>query len=62
LCHSIDGAAFALKQLLGNPAYAAGLGENGRRHVRNNFLLTTHLRNYLLLFVSLYTSGDVIRI
>jgi trehalose synthase len=62
LCHSIDGAAFALKQLLGNPAYAAGLGENGRRHVRNNFLLTTHLRNYLLLFVSLYTSGDMIRI
>ncbi len=62
LCHSVDGAAFALKQLLGNPAYAARLGDNGRRHVRNNFLLTTHLRNYLLLFLSLYSSGDVIRI
>lgn len=62
LCHSVDGAAFALKQLLGNPEYAARLGDNGRRHVRNNFLLTTHLRNYLLLFLSLYSSGDVIRI
>ncbi|MFA5320469.1 MAG: glycosyltransferase [Candidatus Omnitrophota bacterium] len=62
LCHSVDGAAFALKQLLGNPDYAAKLGANGRQHVRNNFLLTTHLRNYLLLFLSLYNNGDIVRI
>jgi len=62
LCHSVDGAAFALKQLLGNPDYAAELGANGRQHVRNNFLLTTHLRNYLLLFLSLYNNGDIVRI
>jgi len=62
LCHSVDGAAFALKQLLGNPDYAAELGANGRQHVRNNFLLTTHLRNYLLLFLALYNNGDIVRI
>jgi trehalose synthase len=60
LCHSVDGAAFAIKQLLGSPAYARRLGENGREHVRNNFLLTRHLKEYMLLFLSLFHSGDVI--
>lgn len=60
LCHSIEGAAFALKQLLNSPDYAKKLGENGREHVRNNFLLTRHLRDYLLLFLSLYHEGDLV--
>jgi trehalose synthase len=30
---------------------AQRLGENGKEHVRNNFLLTRHLRDYLLLFL-----------
>ncbi|MDD5584021.1 MAG: glycosyltransferase, partial [Candidatus Omnitrophica bacterium] len=60
LCHSIDGAAFALKQLLNSPEYAKKLGENGREHVRNNFLLTRHLREYMLLFLSLYHPEDVV--
>lgn len=60
LCHSIDGAAFAIKQLLNSPEYAKKLGENGREHVRNNFLLTRHLRDYMLLFLSLYHSEDVV--
>lgn len=60
LCHSVDGAAFALKQLLNSPDYAKRLGDNGREHVRNNFLLTRHLREYLLLFLSLYHGGDVV--
>jgi trehalose synthase len=61
LCHSIEGAAFEIKQLLQNKEYAKRLGENGREHIRNNFLLTRHLRDYLLLFLSLYHEGDVIR-
>lgn len=60
LCHSIEGAAFALKQLLNAPEYAKKLGENGREHIRNNFLLTRHIRDYLLLFLSLYHTENVI--
>ena len=60
LCRSIDGAAFAVKQLLNNPEFARKLGENGKEHVRNNFLLTRHLKDYMLLFLSLYHSEDVV--
>lgn len=60
LCHSIQGAAFALKQLLNSPDYAKRLGENGKEHIRNNFLITRHLRDYMLLFLSLYHHEDII--
>ncbi len=60
LCYSVEGAAFAVKQLLNSPQYARKLGENGRKHIRNNFLLTRHLRDYLLLFLSLYYHDSVI--
>ena len=60
LCHSVEGAAFALKQLLNSPTFAKKLGENGREHIRNSFLITRHLRDYMLLFLSLYHSEDVV--
>jgi len=60
LCHSIDGAAYALRLLLSNPEYASWLGKNGQEHVRQNFLITRHLKDYLLLFLSLYHYDDVI--
>ncbi len=60
LCHSIEGAAFSIKQLLNSPEYAKKLGQNGREHIRNNFLLTRHLRDYMLLFLSLYHSEDIV--
>ncbi len=60
LCHSVEGAAFAIKQLLNNPEYANKLGANGREHIKNNFLLTRHLREYMLLFLSLYHGEDVV--
>jgi len=62
LCHSIEGAAFAIKQLLNNPEYAQTLGRNGREHVKNNFLLTRHLRDYLLLFLAVFYDQDVIHL
>jgi trehalose synthase len=62
LCNSIDGAAFAIKQLFNSPEYAKKLGQNGREHVKNNFLLTRHLREYMLLFLSLYHSGDIVNL
>ena len=61
LCHSVEGASFAIKQLLSSPAYARKLGENGREHIKNNFLVTRHLRDYMLLFLSLYHPGDVVK-
>jgi len=60
VCHSVEGAAFAIKQLLNSPEYARRLGENGREHIRNNFLITRHLKDYMLLFLSLYHAGDVV--
>ena len=58
LTHTIDGTAFALKQLLQNPAYAMMLARNGREHVRENFLITRHLRDYLLLFLGMSHKGE----
>ncbi len=60
LCHSVEGASFAIKQLINSPEYAKKLGENGREHIRNNFLLTRHLRDYMMLFLSLYHPEDVV--
>lgn len=60
LCHSIEGAAFAIKQFLNNPEYAQKLGGQGREHIRNNFLITRHLRDYMLLFLSLYHPEDIV--
>ncbi len=53
LTHSIDGTAYWMKQLLNAPDYAKWLGQNGREHVRHNFLLIRQLRDYLLLAISL---------
>ncbi len=62
LCYSIEGAAFSVKQLLNNQQYAAQLGENGREHVKNNYLLTRHLRDYMLVFLSLYHDKDIVNL
>lgn len=60
LCYSIDGAAFAIKQFLNSPSYAKRLGENGKEHIRNNFLITRHIKDYMLLFLSLYHGEDIV--
>ena len=52
LTHTVEGTAYWIKQLLNEPEFARRLGENGREHVRQNFLLTRHLRDYMLLFLS----------
>jgi trehalose synthase len=62
LCYSPEGAAFAVKQLLSSPDYARKIGENGREHVRNNFLITRHLREYMLLFLSLYHRENIVHL
>ena len=60
LTHSIEGTAHWIKQLINEPEFAARLGVNGREHIRNNFLITRHLKDYLLLFISLFHGEDVV--
>jgi trehalose synthase len=60
LCYTVEGAAYALKQLLTNPEYANWLGRNGKEHIKQNFLITGHLRNYLLMFLAMDQHSDVI--
>jgi trehalose synthase len=63
LTHSIQGTAQAIKQLINEPAYARTLGVNAREHIRNNFLITRHIKDYLLLFLSLLREGgDIIHL
>lgn len=60
LTRSIEGTAQWIKQLIGAPDYARQLGINGREHIRNNFLITRHIKDYLLLFLSLFDEGEVV--
>jgi trehalose synthase len=62
LSHSIEGTAYYIKQLLNAPEYASRLGTNGHEHIKNNYLITRHIRDYLLLFLSLYETEDIIRL
>jgi trehalose synthase len=53
LAHSIEGTAYQIRFLLSHPEIAVKLGEQGHEHVKENFLITQNLRNYLVLFLSL---------
>jgi len=60
LTHTIDGTAYWIKQLVNEPEYARSLGKNGREHIKNNFLITRHIKDYLLVFISLLHDGDLV--
>ena len=63
LTHTIEGTAFWIKQLLSEPEFARRLGQNGHNHVRANFLLTRHMRDYMLAFLLLeHPDADVIQL
>ncbi|MFN3484298.1 MAG: glycosyltransferase, partial [Planctomycetota bacterium] len=49
LVSTIEGAAFRIYTLLENPDLAARMGQEGREHVRRNFLITQNLRDALVL-------------
>lgn len=59
LSHSVEGAAYQIRFLLSHPEIAARLGENGHKHVKENFVITQNLKNYLVLFLSLLRNGNV---
>lgn len=49
LVHSVEGCASQIRYLLAHPEFATQLGKNGHEHVKENFLMTTDLRRWLLL-------------
>jgi trehalose synthase len=53
LVNTPEGAAFRIRYLLSRPELIAAMGIKGRRLVRENFLLTRHLREYLTLILAL---------
>ncbi|MDD5205625.1 MAG: glycosyltransferase [Desulfobacterales bacterium] len=53
LVHTVEGASLAIRSLLNQPELATRLGENGKRRVRNEFLITKKLKRYLLLLLAL---------
>ena len=50
LVHSVEGCAYQIRYLLTHPEFGVQLGKNGREHVKENFLMTTNARRWLLLF------------
>jgi trehalose synthase len=57
LVHSVEGAAFRIRQLLNNPEMSKRMGEQAREHVRRNFLITRQVRDYLAVWYSLLNKG-----
>ena len=50
LVHSVEGCAFQMRYLLTHPEFARGIGTSGREHVKENFLMTTNVKRWLLLY------------
>jgi len=58
LVHSPEGAATRTVQLLDDPSLCRRMGENGYQHVKQNFLLTRHVKDYMLVMVALEHPGE----
>lgn len=63
LVHSPEGAANRAVELLMNPGLRNRLGENGHRYVKENFLITRHVKDYMLLMLALdYPADRIVRL
>ena len=61
LVHSPEGAANRISELLRDRKLRERMGENGYQHVRQNFLLTRHIKDYLLTMLALdFASESVV--
>jgi trehalose synthase len=56
LAHSVEGTAYQIRFMLSHPQIAARLGEQGHKHVQENFLITGNLKRYLTLFLTMSRS------
>ncbi len=59
LVHSVEGCAYQIRYLLTHPEFALQLGRNGHEHVKENFLITTNVRRWLLLLRVLQRGREV---
>jgi trehalose synthase len=50
LVNSVEGCAYQIRYLLTHPDFAAQLGRNGHEHVKENFLMSTNAKRWMLLF------------
>jgi trehalose synthase len=58
LVHSIEGAANQIAQLLRDRRLRERMGQNGHEHVKENFLLTRQVRDYILTMLALEHPGE----
>lgn len=57
LVNTPEGAAYRMRYLLQHPEECKRIGANGREYVREKFLLTRHVREYLSLILSLLSDN-----
>jgi len=63
IVYSVEGAAFRIRQYLNNPEMAKRMGRTGKEYVRNNFLLTRQIRDYLSLwYINSFKGKNVIEL
>ncbi len=53
LVHSIEGAAYRIRHTLNRPSTTKEMGIKSKEFVKENFLITRHVRDYLSLFIIL---------
>ncbi len=57
LVNTPEGAALRIRYLLEHPELIKQMGEKGHKFVKENFLLTRHLRDYLVLMIGILYGG-----
>jgi trehalose synthase len=61
--HSPEGAALRIAELLSDADLRDKLAENGYLHVKQNFLITRHLKDYLLVMQALdHPDEDIVHL
>jgi len=58
LAHSVEGTANRISELLRDSRLRERMAENGYQHVRQNFLVTRHVKDYLLTMLALDHPGE----
>jgi trehalose synthase len=63
LVHSPEGAAQRLAQLLADPELGRRMGDNGHEHIKQNFLVTRHVKDYMLVMLALdHPDEDIVNL
>jgi trehalose synthase len=57
IVYSVEGAAFRVRQFLNNPDMIKRMGQHGKEYIRNNFLITRQIRDYLSLWYIIENDG-----